>query len=334
MELDAPLTPPPPPRAPPPPVRDHTDDGLFGLLPLELLLMIVTFIIDAWDGARAATLCRAAASCRTLRWAVRCVVDERDGTAHCRQCWQAMLDALPRHWSVREWRLPPPLAFSTCQGKDADQLLAAVQKLAVPASPERRARVTGVLLRTAGHAERRAGTLSGSAARLEPPAGVLRRLCVGKYAWMAWKDAVNALAECWVGAALPPECSRIATMFSELANAFAVPHAATMTTAWHVRLYAARSGRTPQSPLYEVLLLHAPSRHPRASPAGRSHAYALILCPDRCAEAVDSAAAVDAAYGLPPGRPPPPRKRWRRLLQKWARTQPRPVGAGIYWYPS
>ena len=84
MELDAPLT--PPPRAPPPPVRDHTDDGLFGLLPSEIILMIIKFI-DACDGPRAATLCRAAATCRTLRWAVRCIVDERDGTAHCRQCW-------------------------------------------------------------------------------------------------------------------------------------------------------------------------------------------------------------------------------------------------------
>ena len=345
MELEAPPT--PTPRAPPPLGRDHTDDGLFGLLPLELLLMIIKFI-DAFrsieDERRGrppgpVTLCRAAASCHTLRWAVRCVVDERDGTAHCRQCWQEMVDALPKSWSVgREWRLPPPLSFSTCDGKDADQLLAAVQNLAVPASPERRARVTGVLLRTAGHAERRAGTLSATATKLEPPAGsVLRRLSVGPYSSLGWEDAVKALAECWVAAALPPECSRDSYrhLFRELCPCICRTSPLGRVTAWHVRLYAARNGRTPRSPLYEVLLVHAPPYGGRLSPAGRSHAYALIICPDRCAEAVDSTAAIEAAYGLPTDRPSPPRTRWRRLLQKWARTQaPRRAGAGIYWYPS
>ena len=344
MELDAPLT--PPPRAPPPTCRDHTDDGLFGLLPSEIILMIIKFIDKIvigviHDATSGVTLSRVAASCRTLRWAVRCVVEERDGTAHCRQCWQAMVDALPKHWSVREWRLPPTLAFSMCEGKDADQLLAAVQKLAVPASPERRARVTGVLLRTAGHAERRAGTLSATATKLEPPAGsALRRFAVGPYSSLGWKVAVQALSECWVGAALPLECSRIATMFSELADeVWGYGRADRVVNAWHVRLYAARNGRTPPTPLstfiprwgagplYEVLLLHAQPYDPAVSPAGRSHAYALILCPGRCAEDVDSAAALEAAYGLPPGRPPPPRKRWRRLLQQFKRRE----GWGSLW---
>ena len=163
---------------------------------------------------------------------------------------------------------------------------------------------------------------------------MLRRLSVGPYAWLGWKDAVIALAECWVGAALPPECSRIATIFLELANEV-TKRVDKRVTAWHVRLYAARNGRTSRTtPLYEILLLHAPQRYDLLP--GRSHAYALILCPDRCAEAVDSAAAIEAAYGLPPARPSPPRTRWRRLLQKWARTQapPRNAGAGIYWYPS
>ena len=109
-----------------------------------------------------------------------------------------------------------------------------------------------------------------------------------------------------------------------------------MVTAWHVRLYAARSGRTPNSPLYEVMLLFAPKLGPTNHiPAGRSHAYALILCPGRCAEDVDSTEAINAAYRLPPGRleylqsisPSPPRKRWRRLLHQFKRRE----GWGSLW---
>ena len=111
-------------------------------------------------------------------------------------------------------------------------------------------------------------------------------------------------------------------MFSELADeAWGYNRADKIVTAWHVRLYAARNGRTPQTPLYEVLLLHAQPYDPAVSPAGRSHAYALILCPDRCAEAVDSAAAIDEAYGLTPARPSKPRKRWRRLLHQFKRRE-------------
>ena len=333
--------------------------------------MIIKFIDRSWldphrqissrraiESPDPITMFRVAATCRTLRWAVRCVTDERDGTAHCQRCWQAMIGALPASWS-REWRLPPPLAFSTMEGKDADQLLAAAQNLA--GSPRPRARMTGVLLRTAGHAERRAGTLSATATKLEPPAGLMRRLYTF-YDSPSWTPAVLALAECWVGAALPPECIRAGAMFSELAVSLGrcptdaergccwildAADGARMlvdrefcdrgrrsVTAWHVRLYAARNGAPRTTPLYEVLLLHAPPHSTMASPAGRAHAYALILCPDRCAGAVDSAAAINAAYGPSPARPSPPRTRWRRLLQKWARTQSPRAGAGIYWYPS
>ena len=110
-------------------------------------------------------------------------------------------------------------------------------------------------------------------------------------------------------------------MFSELADAaWGYKRADKIVTAWHVRLYAARNGRTPQTPLYEVLLLHAQPYDPAVSPAGRSHAYALILCPDRCAEAVDSAAAVDAAYGRasPPDAASPA---MARLLHQFKRRE-------------
>ena len=348
MELDAPPT--PPPRAPPPLGRDHTDDGLFSILPSEIILMIIKYICvfpDVEVGGReysvsSITLSRAAASCRTLRWAVRCVFDDRDGTAHYRRCWQAMKDALPKHWS-REWRLPPPLAISSCEGKDADQLLKAMQQLAprawreearrrgeVAGSPSPSARVASVLLRTAGHAERRAGTLSATATLLDPPAGLHRRLYCYFSEPLYWR-AVQALAECWVSAALPPECSRIAKMFCSMVLTL---NPRPRVTAWHVRLYAARNGRTPRTmPLYEVLLLHAPNFGPVVSPAGQSHAFALILCPGRCGKDVDSTEAINAAYRLPPGRLEhlqsisPPRTRWRRLLHQFKRRE----GWGSLW---
>ena len=73
MELDAPTTPPRARvRAPLPPSRDHTDDGLFGLLPLDLLLMIIKVIDNELFGllpdhrVASIALTRVAASCRTL----------------------------------------------------------------------------------------------------------------------------------------------------------------------------------------------------------------------------------------------------------------------------
>ena len=151
--------------------------------------------------------------------------------------------------------------------------------------------MTGVLLRTAGHAERRAGTLRATATALEPPAGLHQRLHAF-FPEAIWKRGVLALSECWADAALPPECSQVSTMFSELALSLEMREKARCpsVSAWHVRLYAERNGRTPRTtPLYEVMLLFAHKLGPtNRILAGRSIAYALILCPGRCGKDVDN----------------------------------------------
>ena len=126
-------------------------------------------------------------------------------------------------------------------------------------------------------------------------------------------------------------------MFSELALSLEMREKARCpsVSAWHVRLYAERNGRTPRTtPLYEVMLLFAHKLGPtNRILAGRSIAYALILCPGRCGKDVDSTEAINAAYRLPPGRLEhlqsisPPRKRWRRLLHQFKRRE----GWGSLW---
>jgi len=87
--------------------------GLLDCLPLELLLA-VTRSLGPDD------LAMLACTSRGLGWAAKASVGSSDGDClhrrrneACVAEWRALGHAmLPSHWHVREWRLPPPLAFS------------------------------------------------------------------------------------------------------------------------------------------------------------------------------------------------------------------------------